>query len=228
MIRCIVVDDEPLAQHLLEEHIQRVPELILVKICSNALEAFDIIHKEKIDLIFLDIQMPSLTGIDFIRSLKDPPAVIFTTAYSEHAVQSYELNAVDYLLKPITFERFCTSIRKLLKQNIDAEPELDYSYFKVNGKMVKINHTDIICAQSIKDYIIIKTSNANYITHMTMKYLADLLPSKLFRRVHRSFIVGTNHITSIGKNVIELGDLDVPIGESYKIDAAILTLGAAH
>lgn len=223
MIRCIVVDDEPLAQQVLEEHIHKIPELVLVKTCSNALEAFDVIHKEKINLVFLDIQIPFLSGIDFIRSLKEPPAVIFTTAYSEYAVQSYELNAVDYLLKPVTFKRFSTSIRKLLNQHIDAEPETDYSYFKVNGKMMKIRHADIICAQSIKDYIIIKTPNANYITHMTMKYLADLLPAKLFRRVHRSFIVGTNHITSIGRNVIELGDLKVPVGESYKIDVASIT-----
>ncbi|MDP2415208.1 LytTR family DNA-binding domain-containing protein [Daejeonella sp.] len=225
MIRCIVVDDEPLAQQVLEEHIRSIPELTLVKTRSNALEAFDIMHKEKIDLIFLDIQMPSLSGIDFIRSLKEPPVVIFTTAYSEYAVESYELNAVDYLLKPVTFERLSASIRKLLKQHIDVEPEPDYSYFKVNGKMVKIRHTDIICAQSIKDYIIIKTPNTNYITHMTMKYLAELLPAKLFRRVHRSFIVGANHITTIGRNVIELGDLKVPVGESYKIDAASLRSG---
>jgi two-component system LytT family response regulator len=219
MIRCIVVDDEPLARQVLEEHISRLSELALVKTCRNALEAFDIIHQEKIDLILLDIQMPALTGIDFIRSLRKPPAVIFVTAYPEHAAQSYELNAVDYLLKPVTFERFSISIQKLLNQKIDAEPKPDYTYFKVNGRMVKIKHTEIICAQSIKDYIVIKTSNGNYITHMTMKYLSELLPAELFRRVHRSFIVGTNHITSIGRNVIELGDLKVPVGESYKIDA---------
>jgi two-component system LytT family response regulator len=219
MIRCIVVDDEPLARQVLEEHISRLSELALVKTCRNALEAFDIIHQEKIDLILLDIQMPALTGIDFIRSLRKPPAVIFVTAYPEHAAQSYELNAVDYLLKPVTFERFSISIQKLLNQKIDAEPKPDYTYFKVNGRMVKIKHTEIICAQSIKDYIVIKTLNGNYITHMTMKYLSELLPAKLFRRVHRSFIVGTNHITSIGRNVIELGDLKVPVGESYKIDA---------
>lgn len=220
MIRCIIVDDEPLAQQVLEEHIRRIPELTLVKCCNNALEAFDIIHKENIDLILLDIQMPSLTGIDFIKSLKEPPAVIFTTAYSEHAVQSYELNAVDYLLKPVTFERLSISIRKLLKQTIDAEPQANYSYFKVSGKMLKISHADIIYAQSIKDYIIIKTLKANYITHMTMKYLADLLPHELFRRVHRSFLVGTNHVTSISRNGIELGDIKVPVGESYKIDTS--------
>jgi len=222
MIKCIVVDDEPLAQQVLEEHIRRIPELTLVKTCNNALEAFETIHKEPVDLIFLDIQMPSLTGIDFIRSLKDPPAVIFTTAYSEYAVQSYELNAVDYLLKPVTFERINASVRKLLKQQVDTGPKPEYSYFKVNGKMVKIMHADIICAQSIKDYIVIKTSNANYITHMTMKYLADLLPAKLFRRVHRTFIVGTTHITSIGRTEIELGDFRIPVGESYKIDISKL------
>lgn len=224
MINCIIVDDEPLAQQVLAVHVCKIPELTLVKTCNNALEAFDTIHKENIDLIFLDIQMPFLTGIDFIKSLKEPPAVIFTTAYSEHAVLSYELNAVDYLLKPVTFERLRISIRKLLKQNIDAEPQADYSYFKVNGKLVKISHADIICAQSIKDYIIIKTPNANYITHMTMKYLADLLPHKNFRRVHRSFLVGIDHITSIGRNVIELGDVKTPVGESYKIHTENIAL----
>ncbi|HEX8377862.1 MAG TPA: response regulator transcription factor [Pedobacter sp.] len=220
MIRCIIVDDEPLAQQVLETHIRRMPELALVKTCTNAFEAFEIIHQETIDLILLDIQMPTLTGINFIKSLNQPPSVIFTTAYSEHAVESYELNAVDYLVKPITFERFNTSIRKLLKQHIDIEPQPNYSYFKVNGKMVKINHKDILCAQSIKDYIIIKTPQANYITHMTLKYLTDLLPGKLFRRVHRSFLVGITHITSFSRNVIEIGDLKIPVGESYKTEFA--------
>jgi two-component system LytT family response regulator len=217
MIKCIIVDDEPLARQVLEQHVLTAPELILIKSCNNALEAFDIIHKQKIDLIFLDIRMPSMTGIDFIRSLKEPPAFIFTTAYSEYAVQSYELNAVDYLLKPVTLDRFNASIKKFLKQNSNPEPPRHYTYFKVNGKMVKINHADMVCAQSIKDYIIIKTPQANFITHMTMKYLESLLPSTAFRRVHRSFIAGIDHITSIGRNSIELGDVNVPIGESYKI-----------
>lgn len=220
MIRCIIVDDEPLAQQVLETYIRKLPELTLVKTCCNTLEAFEIIHQEKIDLILLDIQMPALTGINFIKSLSQPPSVIFTTAYLEYAVESYELNAVDYLIKPITFERFNTSIRKLLKQHIEIDLQPNYSYFKVNGKMVKILHADILCAQSIKDYIIIKTLQGNYITHMTLKYLTDLLPGKLFRRVHRSFLVGTSHVTSLSRNMIEIGELKIPIGESYKTEVS--------
>jgi len=218
MIKCIIVDDEPLAMQIMEDHIRKTLELKLVKKCANALEAFDIIHKEHVDLIFLDIQMPSLSGIDFIKSLKNPPAVIFTTVFSEHAALSYELNAIDYFLKPITYQRFSAGIAKFLKLQLKPEPEPVYSYFKVNGKLVKIGHADIIYAQSVKDYIIIRTAKESYITHMTMKYLVELLPKSLFRRVHRSFMIGISHITSIGRHMIELGDIKIPVGENYKID----------
>jgi two-component system LytT family response regulator len=166
--------------------------------------------------------MPSVTGVNFIRTLKNPPAFIFVTAFPEHAVLSYELNAVDYLLKPVTQERFNISISKFLKQYVEQEPQPDYSYFKVDGKIVKLLHKDILFAQSMKDYMIIKTTEGKYITHMTMKYLAGLLPEKNFKRVHRSFLINTSHVTSIGRNEIEIGDTQIPIGESYK--ASISTL----
>lgn len=216
MIDCIIVDDEPLALQILANHITRVEELNLVKKCSNALEAFDTLNRQPIDLMFLDIKMPSLSGIDFIKSLKNPPAVIFTTAFSEFAADSYELEAVDYLLKPITYERFAKSLAKYSKIQPKPEPYLTHSYFKVDGKLVKLQHPDIVSAQSIRDYIIINTLHGNYVTLMTMKYLADLLPPSMFRRVHRSFIVGIKHITSIGKNEIELGNTKAPIGKNYK------------
>src|SRR5665213_422649 len=130
MVKCIVVDDEPLAQQVLEAHILKTKELYLVKKCANALEAFDILSREKIDLMFLDIKMPSLNGTDFIRSLRNPPAVVFTTAFSEYAVLSYELEAVDYLLKPVTMERFNISIARFLKTHSKPEQEQPYSYFK--------------------------------------------------------------------------------------------------
>lgn len=216
MTRCIIVEDEPLAQQVLERHLNKTDGLFLAGKCLNALEAFDIIHRENIDLIFLDIRMPALSGIDFIKSLKNPPAVIFTTAYPEYAVTSYELEAVDYLLKPVTFERFSAAIARFLKHHPKPEPEKSYTYFKVNGKMTKIGHQDIIYARSIKDYVIIHTPEERYITHMTMQYLAELLPHSIFRRVHRSFLINTLHITSVGRNEIELGDKRVPIGEKYK------------
>ncbi|HEX8377868.1 MAG TPA: response regulator [Pedobacter sp.] len=216
MIRCIVVDDEPLSRELLKDHISRQPEFHLVKLCSNALEAFDIIHKEVIDLIFLDIQMPSMSGVKFITCLKNPPAFIFVTAFSEHAVLSYELNAVDYLLKPVTYERFCIGISKFLKQHIEQETPPLYTYFRVNGKLIKLMHQDILFAESMKNYMIIRTAEAKHITHMTMKHLEELLPDKEFKRIHRSFIINISHVTSIGRNEIEIGKTKLPIGESYK------------
>ena len=216
MINCVIIDNEPLARQILKSHVFNTPELNLVSDCGNAIDAFGVINSENIELLFLDIQMPSLTGIDFISSLRNPPAVIFTTAFSEYAVKSYELNAVDYLLKPITYERFCLSIAKYL--NIQTKNELfkPYFYFKVNGKMVKIETNDITYAKSVKDYVIVNTLKGNFITHMTMKYLVELLPKILFKQIHRSFIVGVSHITSIERNNVQIGVEKIPIGEKYK------------
>ncbi len=225
MTRCIIVDDEPLAQQVIENHISKTEGLILLKKCRNAVEAFNCISQNNVDLIFLDIKMPSMNGIEFIKSLRKPPAFIFTTAYPEHAVMSYELEAVDYLLKPITYERFLSAIAKFLKQNVNSITVPPFSYFKVNGKMVKVEHKDIIYAQSIKDYIIINTLKGNYITHMTMKYLAELLPDTGFRRVHRSFLISLPHVTSIGRNEIELHQVKIPIGENFRINIRDIALG---
>lgn len=225
MTRCIIVDDEPLAQQVIENHISKTESLILLKKCRNAVEAFNCISQSNVDLIFLDIKMPSMNGIEFIKSLRKPPAFIFTTAYPEHAVMSYELEAVDYLLKPITYERFLSAIAKFLKQNVNSITVPLFSYFKVNGKMVKVEHKDIIYAQSIKDYIIINTLKGNYIIHMTMKYLAELLPDTGFRRVHRSFLISLPHVTSIGRNEIELHQVKIPIGENFRINIRDIALG---
>lgn len=225
MTRCIIVDDEPLAQQVIENHISKTEGLILLKKCGNAVEAFNCISQANVDLIFLDIKMPSMSGIEFIKSLRNPPAFIFTTAYSEHAVLSYELEAIDYLLKPITYDRFHAAIAKFLKQSVNSITENPFSYFKVNGKMVKVEHKDIIYAQSIKDYIIINTLKGNYITHMTMKYLAELLPDTSFRRIHRSFLISLPHVTSIGRNEIELHQMKIPIGENFRINIRDISFG---
>jgi len=230
MTKCIIVDDEPLALDILESYIAQCQQLQLVQRCRNALEAFDVLHSHDIGLMFLDIQMPSINGVNFIRSLKEPPKVIFTTAYPEYAVTGFELDAVDYLLKPVTFERFEKSLAKFFKIQAKPEPDLTHTYFKVNGKLVKLEHADIISAQSIKDYIIVSTAHGNYVTHMTMKYLATLLPADKFYRVHRSFIVGAAHITAIGKNEISLGETVVPVGENYKaaVDQLLTNLKSAN
>jgi two-component system LytT family response regulator len=222
MVKCIVVDDEPLAQKVLEKHILQTTGLQLAKKCANAMEAFGILSSQKIDLMFLDINMPVINGIDFIRSLRTPPAVIITTAFSEYAVQSYELEAVDYLMKPITYERFSAGISKFLKIHTKQPESRLYSYFKVDGKLIRLEHTDILYAQSIRDYIIIGTLHGNHIVHMTMKGLEEILSVPMFIRVHRSFIIGTTHIKSISKNLIELGKMKIPVGGNYKAVVDIL------
>ena len=217
MIRCIIVDDEPLALEVLESYIKRSPELELVEQCSNALGAFQVLHREKIDLIFLDIKMPGINGLDFMRSLKNPPPVIFTTAYADHALTGFELEAVDYLLKPVTYERFQKSLNKLLKlYSPKTKLQNDYTYFKVSGKLVKIRHNELLYAQSVKDYIHLRTANGNFLTHMTMKYLDELLPAETFIRVHRSFLVNKTHITVVDKNSLKIGTVSIPTGENYR------------
>ncbi|MFD0749185.1 LytR/AlgR family response regulator transcription factor [Mucilaginibacter calamicampi] len=217
MIRCIIVDDEPLAQEVIENYICRFADLECAGICKNALDAFTLLHQEQIDLMFLDIKMPGINGLDFFRSLKNPPAVIFTTAFASHAVEGFELDAVDYLLKPITFERFQKSINKFLKiQTIEQQQSRNYCYFKISGRLVKMLYADILYAHSVKDYIQLCTPNKNYLTHMTMKYLCDLLPADTFIRVHRSYLVNKNHINTVETSAIKIGGDAIPVGNNYK------------
>lgn len=217
MMKCIIVDDEPLAQEVLEHFIIRSPSLQLVQKCNNALDAFEVLHHQPIDVIFLDIKMPGINGLDFIRSLKDPPAVIFTTAFAEHAVTGFELEAVDYLLKPFTYERFEKSINKLLKiYKPEPVTQKDYTYFKVSGQLIKVLHSELQYAQSVKDYILVCTANGNHLTHMTMKYLNELLPSPPFVRVHRSYLVNQAFIQIIDKKQIKIGKQVIPVGDNYR------------
>ena len=223
MIRCLVIEDEPLAQEVLINYIDHSPQLVCVGICKNALDAFTLLHQEQIDLMFLDIKMPGINGLDFLRSLKNPPAVIFTTAFDKHAVEGFELDAVDYLLKPITFERFQKSIHKVLKiQTIEQQQSRNYSYFKVSGKLIKVLHADILYAHSVKDYIQLCTPQKNYLTHMTMKYLCELLPAEIFIRVHRSYLVNKNYIDAVHRSAIKIGENDIPVGDNYKSNLANL------
>lgn len=216
MTNCLVVDDEPLARQVVEAYIRQTADLRLVTSCAHAFEAFEALTAHRVDLLFLDIQLPSLSGIDLIRRLKQPPALIFTTAYAEYAVASYELEAVDYLLKPITYERFTQSINKFFKRTTSEPAPALYSYFKVNGQLVKLQHSDILYAQSIKDYILLKTLERSFIVHLTMKSLSELLPESRFRRIHRSYLVNLSHITKASRQDVQLGAITLPIGESYR------------
>lgn len=227
-MRVIIVDDEPLAQDILETFVDKIPSLQLVKKCNNAIEAFDVLKHEDIDLMFLDIQMPQLTGIEFLKSLKQPPMVIFTTAYDNYALEGYELNVIDYLLKPISLERFMKAVNKaqnqyeLLKSGASAEapvPEADPSDFifvKADKKLVKVKYSEIKYIEGLKDYVIIRTDTGRVITLQTMKSLEEKLPANLFKRIHRSYIVALDKIEAIVGNMVEIEKKHLPIGKNYR------------
>ncbi|WP_316830500.1 LytTR family DNA-binding domain-containing protein [Pedobacter aquatilis] len=217
MINCLIVDDEPLAQEILAAYINADERLCLVEQCSMASAAFEQLQNKQIDLMFLDVKMPGMDGITFLSALKAPPAVIFTTAFLEYAALSYDLEAVDYLLKPITNERFQKSLDKYFKQQpIKVQEDKSYTYFKVNGRLLKVPHAEILYAQSIGDYIMLYTQNGNHMVHMTMKYLSTLLPAHSFIRLHRSYLVNGMAVAEISKNGIRINDTEIPVGERYR------------
>lgn len=220
MLKCIIVDDEPLAQEVLENYVQRLGgEMKLMKKCSNALDAFESLHNERIDLLFLDIQMPVIDGLSFLKSLKNPPAVILTTAYPNHALEGFELDVVDYLLKPISFERFLKAVNKVIEQRkalINGEANADYMFVKVDSKLVKVNYADIIYIEGMKDYLKIFVKERPLVVHQTMKKIEDLLPKNKFIRVHKSYIISIGAVNSIVGNFIEINGKEIPIGANYK------------
>src|SRR6185295_12564991 len=218
-MRCLIVDDEPLAQEVLENYVQRVEELHLVKKCSNAMQAMQVLHKDKVDLLFLDIQMPAMDGLSFLKSLKNPPSVILTTAYPKYAVQGYDLDVVDYLLKPISFERFLKSVNKAIDLRKGAQEEsasAEYLFLKVDNKLVKVNFADIVYIEGMKDYLKVFVKEKLLVVHKTMKSIEDLLPKNKFIRVHKSYIVSLGMVNSIVGNMVEINGKEIPIGANYK------------
>jgi len=219
MYNCLIVDDEPLARKVIEKYLQEFPQFQLQVSVENATAAFELLQTQNIHLVFLDIQMPSISGLQFIRSIKSPPAVIFTTAYSEYAVESYNLDAIDYLVKPVSFERFERSINKFLKTiSPEQEEQKEFILVKHNGKLSKVFFREMLYIESRKDYLIIYTTAETYIKHMTMKSIETLLPEQQFKRVHRSFIVAAESIIGIVNNALEINKKWIPIGEKYRKD----------
>ena len=226
MINAIIVDDEPLALDVLETFIEQLPEIHLIKRCENAFEANEALKNHDVDLLFLDIQMPQLTGIDFYKSLSNPPEVIFTTAYSNYAVEGFEMDAVDYLVKPISLDRFMKAVNKASekishKQDANTMSEDDEFFFvKADKKLVKVNFKEILYIEGLKDYVIIRLEKGRVITLQTMKSLEKKLPQKYFKRIHRSYIVGLNKIKAVVGNTVELIENNkvkqLPIGKNYK------------
>jgi DNA-binding LytR/AlgR family response regulator len=224
MLNCIAVDDEKWVLDLLVDNIGRVPFLHLVKRCKNALEAADILQQEKVDLLFLDIQMPGLNGLQFLGSLPDPPMVIFITAYKEHALDGFNLNAIDYLLKPVSFERFLKACNKaheyynLQQRPLPKETLSDFFFVYVEYVQVKINIPDILYIEGMGDYvkIYLASSPKPVMTRMSLKALEEKLSPHRFIRTHKSYIVSISKVTAIKRDLICIGNLELPLSENYR------------
>ena len=232
MIRCLVVDDEPLALHILEDYISKMPFLELVKATTNPIEALQLVQQGGIDLVFLDVQMPELTGIQFLRIANGKAKVILTTAYSQYALEGYELDVIDYLLKPIAFDRFFKSVQKAqavllpagkAEVKVETAPQQndflsDFIFVKTEHKIQKVYLNDILYIEGLKDYISIFTPAERIITLQNMKKMEDALPEKHFIRVHKSYIVSINKIDSIERSRIFIGEKVIPVGDTYRDD----------
>ena len=237
MIRCIAIDDEPLALRQVKSYISKIPTLELVAACSNAAEAQAVLDAESVDLLFVDINMPDINGIDFVRGLENPPMVIFTTAYSEYAIEGFRLDAVDYLLKPFAFSEFNKAVDKacslfeLIKlrdgktasveyEAVAPETETDEDYISVKAdyKVTLVRHADIIYLESVGEYVRLHLTNGSTITTLfRLKNMESLLPERKFMRIHRSYIINLSHLTSFtrGKVYLSCGD-DLPVGANYR------------
>ncbi len=222
---CLIIEDEPLARNLLTDYVKKVPYLNLVKACSNPLEGLEVLRTNTIDILFLDIQMPEITGITLLKVLQKKPMVILTTAYSEYALESYELDVVDYLLKPITFDRFLKAVDKasqrlntatVVAEKSSSEPAATFVFVKDGTKLVKINFDDILYVEGLKDYVTIHTRQQKVVSLQRLKALEMQLPSDQFIRIHHSYIISLKAIDAIHKGDVQIGNTMIPISDSYK------------
>lgn len=223
MIRCLIVDDEPYARKLLEEFIQKLPELTLVGAAADSLSARSILSKQKVDVLFLDIQMPDLTGIDFLKSTTHRPLVIFTTAFAEYALEGFELDAVDYLLKPFDFNRFLKAVNKITERlpsgenriEKDNTAERDFLFVKDGYKLVKVDLKSVLYIKGSREYVTFVSQSSKVMSLLSLKDLEEDLPSD-FVRIHHSFIVRIDAIQSVTKEEVTIGGESLPIGATYK------------
>jgi DNA-binding LytR/AlgR family response regulator len=223
-IKCVIADDEALSREVLESYIAQVDKLQLVTQCKNGLEVFSLLKHQPVDLLFLDVQMPQLTGLELLRSLQHPPKVVLTTAYRDFAMEGFELNVLDYLLKPISFDRFLKAIDKYAATGLPEPPPPPaftgnteaFIYVKADKKMVKVFLKNILFIESRKDYVRIKTTEKDIITYQTMSFFEETLPDAQFIRVHRSYIVAIEKITAVAATRIEMADQEIPIGAIYQ------------
>lgn len=229
-IKGIIIDDEPLARNVIKEYAKKISTLNIIGECEDAICAHQILQTKKADLIFLDINMPKLSGIEFLKNLKNPPLVIFTTAYSEYAMEGYELNIIDYLKKPFSFERFCKAYFRaeemyLLKQsatnNEVIEKQSDFIFIKSDKKSIKVNISNIMYIEGLGDYIKIFLNDKKLVTNLSMKKIENLLPTTQFYRIHKSYIISIDKVESIEGNMVKINNTRLPIGNSYRQDFMI-------
>lgn len=240
--KCIIIDDEPLARSLLRNHISKIENLEIVAECADAMKALQVLRDNKVDIMFIDIEMPQITGIEFLKILKNPPVVIITSAYGDYALHSFELDVLDYLLKPITFERFLKAVNKYYRENKEKNED-SYSnsglipagepfiYVKENKRLIKINLDEILYIEGLSEYVQIYTDRKKFITKTSLTSLEEKLPSGGFLRIHKSFIVSLSRIESFTSSTIEIPGKELPIGRSYKnpvINALQLNVNAAQ
>jgi DNA-binding LytR/AlgR family response regulator len=227
-VKCIIVDDEPLARDVIRRYIQKVPTLVLLGEFGNAIEATIFLQENTVDVIFLDIRMPQLNGTDFVRSLRNVPKIIFTTAHKEYAHEGFELDVTDYLLKPIRFDRFLRAVNKAFPQrpvdNLvihpviaeESRPALSFIYLRVERKMIKVFLDDILYIESDKDYVKVFTDKSYILTRQTIASVEAMLSESLFTRIHRSYIISLNKIKSFTADTVEIGDKELPVGKLYR------------
>ncbi|SNR73919.1 LytR/AlgR family response regulator transcription factor [Lutibacter flavus] len=227
IIRCIIIDDEPLAISVIKNHLSEFQNIELIATFNTAISALQTIEENEIDVIFLDINMPKMSGLEFLRTISVKPHIVITTAYREFAVESFDLDVLDYLVKPIPFGRFLKAINKIQARiNLEKEKLTDivikeepFIFLKVNKKMMKIKLNDILYIESLKDYIKVFTRIENYLVHKSMTSISEELPSDNFLRIHRSFTIAINKITSVEGNTVEIDKKRIPIGRNYLVQA---------
>jgi two-component system, LytTR family, response regulator len=225
-LTCVIVDDEPLARNLLTEYVRKIPYLQLVEVCASPLAAMDALRRQPVDLLFLDIQMPEITGLTLLKVLQQKPLVVLTTAYSEYALESYDLDVVDYLLKPISFDRFLRAVEKARQRQETSQPApteppapqapQPYIFVKDGTKLVKVRLSDILYVEGLKDYVAIHTRQQKIVTLQRLKNLETLLPEHFFIRIHHSYIVSLEGIDTIHRDKVQVGKVFLPISETYR------------
>lgn len=229
-LKCVIVDDEPLAIAVLQGYLKKIPAIEVVETFNNAISVYEFLKDHEVDFLFLDVEMPNLTGIDFLKSFTHPPLVIITSANKNYAIEGFDLNVADYILKPITFERLIKAINKLIdiktgKTESDKEQEISgHIYLKENKRMVKIYIPNILYLESIKDYVKVVTKQKTVITKQQLSYFESILNPNEFLRIHRSYIIAINQIDAFSCSSVEIGTLEIPIGRKYK-DEAVKKLG---